>query len=1101
MNVSNLKFFDKNGESYNLELVTDGTNQYWYGANYFLPISTALYDVANIFILEKTGAEYHFPNLGVNGKLNARWKTQNDTDNFFMFSIIAPTATDSNSYLNKITQFEVLESDFGTNYNFTALKYPLQINVAFTPILEKSYTRSLEIFWNNGSTNLKIAEIGFYGEGEDEDERFRIWLANFGVKFNREDAEILKDYNLKEGLPNWQEVNLARKEILVNHNQIYPYVGTYKGLINLVNILGYRDVLKVKEYWQNVDTRSPYYEKFAQVDITDMLDDGIIQNLDLVNRNAQIKQGTRFAKTEFLALVYQFSQPSGQFDDDGLPIIEFTTEFSVNEIFYKLNKLSEKLKTEILPINVVIKDVIGEFIYFEKFNLRYWPDRTDIVDTQINEKFKIELLQPNTKSLELIIRDIKALFPKENLVSAFPFVTFNVSTIQPYQNNQLYDPIQAKTFIQAISNYYQNKKAYEFRYHGETNPFKQGDDAHSQVGCPIVLHATIDELTLSQLDGSKFDEFRVSKAFVRAATIINIQLTGLQQIDGIQLINGDRVLVKNQNDPIQNGIWIAYDTAWIRAVDFITYLGSLGAIVFVDEGLQNKNTGWYCTDNLLEQAGIIPITFGPYLDETPESMKSHHTLGTLKYRDSFETEWTIAGPNNYQYTVRGKTVDYAKWPHILPYTGDYTIELKMYDLAAGVSIDYRKITVETEEPGLTVFTRLEDKFNYQLANLSNVMIQDFGSSSLYNAAINVIDPDPNSALVDGNYFNVSTYINDFGLGSAVNRVEILNGNNYEPIVDSNLALAKQWGIGLNSGRLTLGDLADAQIGSLYHTRLKHTTYPTDYLNGFSINPIGLITMQYGEFPEITVPPQYSSNLTQFVNYMNQAPFPGWSNYRYKVLGNDVKADAKFIDRKNHAILTFTFPGSIIVTKYTFGFPTRVYSEEIVSWLESQFPLVDRDLLFLAIPFDDLIQGLGGTSQYWIDRGFVNYNQTAQTGFLPSTVDQNAFDLVGLKVSDDTLRIPLHMPLFIVVNNIDSKSETIWTLYKESTPITTIKSTSYFTWRFTEVGKYSLTVSVVDSFGNRFATPKPLMFAEVLSNTDYVNYLEDTLNRRKVDLLR
>jgi hypothetical protein len=260
-------------------------------------------------------------------------------------------------------------------------------------------------------------------------------------------------------------------------------------------------------------------------------------------------------------------------------------------------------------------------------------------------------------------------------------------------------------------------------------------------------------------------------------------------------------------------------------------------------------------------------------------------------------------------------------------------------------------------------------------------------------------------------------------------------------------------------------------------------------------------MQYGEFPEITVPPQYSSNLTQFVNYMNQAPFPGWSNYRYKVLGNEVKADAKFIDRKNHAILTFTFPGSVVVTKYTFGFPTRVYSEEIVSWLESQFPLVDRDLLFLEIPFNDLIQGLGGTSQYWIDRGFVNYSQTSQTGFLPSTVDQNAFDLVGLKVSDDTLRIPLHMPLFVVVNNIDSKSETIWTLYKESTPITTIKSTSYFTWRFTEIGKYSLTASVVDSFGNKFTTPKPLMFTEVLSKTDYVKYLEDTLNRRKVDLLR
>jgi hypothetical protein len=1100
MNVSNLKFFDKNGEAYNLDLVTEGSNQYWYGADYFMPISTALYDVSNIFILEKTGSDYHFPNLGQNGKLTAKWKTLNDAENFFLFTITAPTNTDPTSYLNKIAEYEVTESDFGSSFNFSTLKYPLQLNVAFTPIIEKSYARTLELFWNDGSTTTKIAEIGFYGEGENEDERYRVWLENFGVKFNREDAEILKDYDLKEGLPDWKEVNLARKQILVTRDQIYPYVGTYKGLINLVHILGYRDVLKVKEYWQNVDSTSPYYKKFAQVDITDMMDDGIIQNMDLVNRNAQIKEGTRFVKTEFLALVYQFSQPSGQYDDDGLPIVEFTTDFTVDEIFYKMHKLSEKLKTEILPINVVIKDVIGEFIYFEKFNLRYWPDRTDIVETQVNEKFKAEILHPDTDSLELIIRDIKSLFPKENLTSAFPFVTFNISTIHPYQNNQLYDPFQAKNFVQAISSYYQNEKAYEFQYHGQPNPFKEGDDAHGKVGCPVVLHATIEDLTLSQLDGSTFDEFRVSNAFVRAATTANITLSGLQTVDGVQLNNGDRILVKNQTNTIQNGIWIAYDSAWARTPDFVTYQGSLGAIVFIDEGSQ-ADTGWYCTDNLREQAGVIPIIFGPYTAETPDSMKSHHTIGTLKYRDSFETEWTVTGPNNYQYTVRGTTVDYAKWPHILPYVGDYTIELKMYDLSAGISLDYIHITVEEEEPSLTVFTRLEDKFDYRFSNLDNVMIQDFSTSSIYNAAINIVDPDPGSIMLDSNYFSMFTYLNDFGLGTSVNNVEILNGANYEPIKTTSLEIAKQWGLGLNSGRLTLGDLANARIGSMYHTRLKHTTYPADYLNGFSINPIGLISMKYGGFPAITVPPQYSSNLTQFANYMNQVPFPGWSDYTYKVLGNEVKADAKFFDRKNHAILEFTFPSSVVVKKYTFSFPAKAYSPQLIDWLENEFPQVDRDLLFLDIPFEDLIQGLGGTTQYWIDRGYVAYSTTAQTGFLPSNFDQGAFDFVGLKVADDSIRIPIHMPVFIVINNVDAKTETVWTLYKQTTEIATVKSTSYFTWRFTEPGKYYLKSSSVDQLGNTFETSKPLMIAEVLSKTDYIEYIENTLNRRKVDLLR
>ena len=52
---------------------------------------------------------------------------------------------------------------------------------------------------------------------------------------------------------------------------------------------------------------------------------------------------TNNKKTEFLAIVYQFTRATDSFDDDGIPIIEETTEFTVNEIFYKLNLLNDKL--------------------------------------------------------------------------------------------------------------------------------------------------------------------------------------------------------------------------------------------------------------------------------------------------------------------------------------------------------------------------------------------------------------------------------------------------------------------------------------------------------------------------------------------------------------------------------------------------------------------------------------------------------------------------------------------------------------------------------------------------------------------------------------
>ena len=54
----------------------------------------------------------------------------------------------------------------------------------------------------------------------------------------------------------------------------------------------------------------------------------------------------------------------------------------------------------------------------------------------------------------------------------------------------------------------------------------------------------------------------------RAATTANITLSGTQTIDGITLVAGDRVLVKNQTAGANNGIYEVAAGAWARAYDF-----------------------------------------------------------------------------------------------------------------------------------------------------------------------------------------------------------------------------------------------------------------------------------------------------------------------------------------------------------------------------------------------------------------------------------------------------------------------------------------------------------------------------------------------------
>jgi len=52
------------------------------------------------------------------------------------------------------------------------------------------------------------------------------------------------------------------------------------------------------------------------------------------------------------------------------------------------------------------------------------------------------------------------------------------------------------------------------------------------------------------------------------ATTANITLTAAQTIDGIAVVAGDRVFVKDQTTAAEDGIYVCKDTAWVRATDW-----------------------------------------------------------------------------------------------------------------------------------------------------------------------------------------------------------------------------------------------------------------------------------------------------------------------------------------------------------------------------------------------------------------------------------------------------------------------------------------------------------------------------------------------------
>lgn len=87
---------------------------------------------------------------------------------------------------------------------------------------------------------------------------------------------------------------------------------------------------------------------------------------------------------------------------------------------------------------------------------------------------------------------------------------------------------------------------------------------------------------------------------VRVATIANIiiatALNNGDTIDGITLITGDLVLVKNQTATEENGIYVV-GVSPARSSEFDTYNEHSGSLIAVQEGTVNADTIWICTSN------------------------------------------------------------------------------------------------------------------------------------------------------------------------------------------------------------------------------------------------------------------------------------------------------------------------------------------------------------------------------------------------------------------------------------------------------------------------------------------------------------------------
>ena len=112
------------------------------------------------------------------------------------------------------------------------------------------------------------------------------------------------------------------------------------------------------------------------------------------------------------------------------------------------------------------------------------------------------------------------------------------------------------------------------------------------------------------------------KASCVVATTANITLSGTQTIDGVAVVAGDRVLVKNQTTQSANGIYVVAAGSWTRSTDADTWAELVSAFTFVEKGTTNADSGWVCTVDQGGTLGTTAITWSQF------SGSGSYTAGT-----------------------------------------------------------------------------------------------------------------------------------------------------------------------------------------------------------------------------------------------------------------------------------------------------------------------------------------------------------------------------------------------------------------------------------------------------------------------------------------
>ena len=218
----------------------------------------------------------------------------------------------------------------------------------------------------------EIGRFRMLAQTEIEDVRFMTELNNAGKTIGHNEAFIFKDYDILEGGIDWNFINMKRKELLMTKHLIYPYIGSYKSIINAINFFGYND-LQLNEYYKNIDVASENFSKLFKVEIPDIFDntvEGWTESEFIKNTFPNEK----FEETNLFNLTYFITDKEGN----------YKLNYTIDEVTIKLQGLKFWLKKNIIPLTHKILDITGRSYFTGGTQITHRVHDMRIIDIKEN---------------------------------------------------------------------------------------------------------------------------------------------------------------------------------------------------------------------------------------------------------------------------------------------------------------------------------------------------------------------------------------------------------------------------------------------------------------------------------------------------------------------------------------------------------------------------------------------------------------------------------------------------------------------------------------------------------------------------------------------